>query len=300
MAMARIVETAHAKVNLTLSVRGRRPDGYHDIASLIVFADVGDELTLTTDRPGGLEVAGRFAPALTGENLIARAAAALRARCPDLPMGAVLLDKRLPVAAGLGGGSADAAAFLRAVRRAQPDLTGTVDWQAVASALGADVAVCLSSGPSFVTGIGDQVSPAPPLPDMAAVLACPAVPLDPSKTATVYRALAAPPLDPARPPSARTGPLRSLDAVVALLEAEPNDLRAAALSVMPVIAETEAALAASRGCRAVRLSGSGPTCFGLYDDAMAAQAAAQAIARAYPTWWVVACTLRGLAISSSG
>ncbi len=194
--MTAIREIARAKVNLTLSVLGRRPDGYHEIESLVTFADFGDVVSLEPGPATSVTTRGPFAAAIDGPNLLDRALALLREAAPGLHLGAVTLEKNLPVAAGLGGGSADAAALLRAVRRANPELAGSVPWDAVAARLGADVPVCLAGRPALISGIGQTVQPlAHDLPAMAAVLVNPRQPL---ATAAVYRALDAPPAPPHR------------------------------------------------------------------------------------------------------
>jgi 4-diphosphocytidyl-2-C-methyl-D-erythritol kinase len=177
MASAELIqEHARAKVNLTLEVLGRRPDGYHELASLVAFADVGDVITLVPGgaaggplvggpphQAHGVTVSGPFAGALTnalaGPNLIATTLQRLREACPGLRLGTVHLEKRLPVAAGIGGGSADAAAVLRAVQRANPTLAAAVPWDDIAASLGADVPVCVAQRTTWMTGTGDLLSP---------------------------------------------------------------------------------------------------------------------------------------------
>ena len=173
-----IREIARAKVNLTLSVLGRRSDGYHDIESLVTFADIGDLVTFHPGPDWRITTSGPFAPEIEGSNLLERTLSLLRELDPGLVLGAVELEKNLPVAAGLGGGSADAAALLRAVRAANPARAGRIDWHRLATRLGADVPVCLAGVPALIRGIGDRVEPlAHQLPPLAAVLANPRVPL---------------------------------------------------------------------------------------------------------------------------
>jgi 4-diphosphocytidyl-2-C-methyl-D-erythritol kinase len=138
-------EGASAKINLTLEVRGRRKDGYHEIESLVAFADIGDSVILDTSGKTGVKMSGPFAQHIAGENLADVALQRLAAAEPRLALGTVMLEKRLPVASGIGGGSADAAAVLRAVRRANPGFETAVDWQGIALTLGADVPVCLGN-----------------------------------------------------------------------------------------------------------------------------------------------------------
>ena len=220
--MTAIREIARAKINLTLSIVGRRPDGYHEIESLVTFADLGDGVSLEPGSDARVTTSGPFAAAIDGPNLLEKALALLREIEPGLRLGTVALEKNLPVAAGLGGGSADAAALLRAVRRANPDLAMCVPWDAVAARLGADVPVCLTGKPALISGIGEKVEPLfYDLPPMAAVLVNPRLPLS---TAAVYRALAAPPAPPHRPPPAPPGPFAGLDALIDHMRARGNDL----------------------------------------------------------------------------
>jgi 4-diphosphocytidyl-2-C-methyl-D-erythritol kinase len=283
-----IEETARAKVNLTLQVLGRRPDGYHQLASVVAFASVGDVITLNVGPTTGVTVSGPFSPQLPTEILVTRTLELLRAHEPRLVLGTVHLDKRLPIAAGIGGGSADAAAVLRAARRANPNFAGTVAWHALAAKLGADVPVCLANTLTFMTGLGDvlHVMPALAVP-LAAVLVNPrsAVPAD--KTAQIFRALQAPPLPPGKN---ATDPPRIRDSgdVVTAITTFGNDLETAASSVMPAVGDVLTALRAMPGCQAAAMSGSGPTCYGLFRDADAAAATLRA---AHPAWWIEAVTL---------
>lgn len=306
-----IREIARAKINLTLRVLGRRPDGYHDIESLVTFAGVGDRVTLDPGRDLALEVGGPFAGDIEGPNLIERALALLRETGGGLMLGAVALEKNLPVAAGLGGGSADAAALLRAVRRANPELAGVVPWDEIALSLGADVPVCLAGQPAIMRGIGERMEllgrTAPqPLP---VVLANPGLPLS---TARVFAALSAGPLSPRlrgegrhkarlRPVSAPhpsplpteergegAGAFADLPPLVAYVRTIGNDLELPAIALLPVITEVKAALAEQAGCLISAMSGSGPTCFGLFQDAASAARAAADLTSRQPGWWVAA------------
>jgi 4-diphosphocytidyl-2-C-methyl-D-erythritol kinase len=284
-------ERARAKINLTLSVLGRRPDGYHELESLVSFADVADTLTLRTGPDCRITVRGPFAADIEGPNLLERALALLRECDTGLRLGPVELEKNLPVAAGLGGGSADAAALLRAVRRANPERAEQVPWHEVAARLGADVPVCLLGKPALMRGIGDRIEPLGrdnPLPPMAAVLVNPRVPLS---TAEVFRTLSAGPT-PADVSGTEQG-LRFSDfaSLVDYMRQRGNDLERPATALLPVIAEIEAAIAATPGCRLAALSGSGPTCFGIYATEAEAGRAAQALSAATPGYWIVAARL---------
>jgi 4-diphosphocytidyl-2-C-methyl-D-erythritol kinase len=291
-----LTEPAFAKVNLTLRVLRRRADGYHDIDSLLVYADLADRLSL---KPGGdleLTVHGPTAGAAGSlvDNLVLKAAGALAARVPTLQLGAFALDKRLPVAAGLGGGSADAAAALRLLARANGILLDDPRLTDAARASGADVPVCLDPRPRRMQGIGDVLSPPLTLPSLPAVLVNPGVSLS---TKDVFDALAISesakeqPLDRAVPPNEQA-------ALLSYLAVRPNDLEGPAIALAPMIADVLAALRAVPGCRLARMSGSGATCFGLFDDLQAAETAAAALRQSHPSWWVQATELQGYAQGS--
>ena len=232
-----------------------------------------------TPRPQcRVTVCGPFARDIDGANLLETALGLLRELDAGLQLGAVLLEKNLPVAAGLGGGSADAAALLRAVRRANPDRAGAVAWHELAARLGADVPVCLAGAPALIWGIGDKVEPlgaAHGLPGMAAVLVNPRLPLP---TAQVYRALAAGPAPAGRQPPAPPGRFVDLASLVDLMRRRGNDLERPATALLPAVADIKAALAAQPGCCIAAMSGSGPTCFGIFADAASAASAAAALA----------------------
>lgn len=287
--MTRLTEIARAKVNLTLGVRGRRPDGFHDLASLVAFADVGDVLSLDANGREGVTVLGPFAPTLSGENLVALALARARERAPELTTGHVTLDKRLPIAAGIGGGSADAGAVLRLLRRLNP--ASEANWRAIAGRLGADVPVCFENRAAFMTGTGDSLVHCNELPPLHTVLVNPLVPVPDDKTAQVFRRLSAPMLPAGRPDAKPPGPFATAAQLIGYMARHGNDLEPPARALVPAIADVLAALDQSAGCRMSRLSGGGPTCFGLYDTAHGAEAAALSISRAHPSWWVAATVL---------
>ena len=293
MPASALVARAPAKINLTLHVLGRRPgDGYHVLESLVAFAGVADALTLAPGPALTLAVSGPTAgPAgPDGDNLVVRAARALAGHVPGLRTGAFRLVKHLPVAAGIGGGSSDAAAALRLLARANglaPDHPALI---AAARETGADVPVCLSPHARMMRGAGESLGPALALPRLPAVLVNPGVPV---ATAPVFRALgraareagAGGPDHPAVAPGLRASDL------LALLREARNDLEPPALTVAPVVGEVLAALRALPGCRLARMSGSGATCFALFDGPGAAEGAARALARARPGWWVRATAL---------
>jgi 4-diphosphocytidyl-2-C-methyl-D-erythritol kinase len=281
-------ETAQAKVNLTLQVLGRRHDSYHELLSLVAFAGAGDEVELEPDAPLGLSLDGPFAEALGGDNLILAAAGLAKALKPNVKLGHFRLLKRLPVAAGLGGGSADAAAALRLIARASGGELAAADCAEIAMSLGSDVSVCLTSKPAVVTGRGETVTPVPGFPSCAVLLANPRLPL---ATAPVYAALRAEPL--AMPPSAVEAPDFSDDfeALIAYLLPRGNDLERPAAGLVPEIREVLASLAALDGARIARLSGSGPTCFALFATEAEAKRGAAGLAASHPSWWIVPSAL---------
>ncbi|HET6183731.1 MAG TPA: 4-(cytidine 5'-diphospho)-2-C-methyl-D-erythritol kinase [Acetobacteraceae bacterium] len=272
-------ESARAKVNLYLHVTGRRADGYHLLDSLVVFAEAADTLALDdAAAPLSLAVEGPFAAALeaAADNLVLRAARALSAAASLPARGALRLRKTLPVASGIGGGSADAAATLRLLCRAWGIAGDATDLHGVALALGADVPVCLAGVPARMAGIGEDVSPAPEIPAGGLVLANPGVPVP---TQAVFRARTGP-FSPAVPLPGLWGSIADL---AAFLAGTRNDLEPAAIGLCPEIGCVLAALRAVPGCRFARMSGSGATCFGLFDTDAEARAAAAALRR--PGWW---------------
>ena len=283
-----LTETARAKVNLTLRVLGRRPDGYHELESLVAFADVGDEVTLRLGAFPGVTVSGPFARAIEGENIVARALRSLAEVVPGLKLGAVDIEKRLPVAAGIGGGSADAAAALRAVRRANPAAASSVDWAGLAALLGADVPVCLGSTPQLMWGIGRETAEVPALPMLPAVLVNPGVPL---ATGDVFHSLGAPPAPVRASAPEVPAAFPDMAAMAAYLRAHGNDLEPAAMALCPAIGLVLAELRSQPGVVLTRMSGSGPTCFAILETDAAAAAVARRIRDRHSGWWVVSTTL---------
>jgi 4-diphosphocytidyl-2-C-methyl-D-erythritol kinase len=270
---------APAKVNLTLHVTGQRADGYHLLDSLVAFADVGDRVTLAMAEAPSFRVTGPFAAEVPSDagNLVLRAA---RLCAPDRSL-AIGLEKVLPPASGIGGGSADAAAVARGVAAL---FGGSVDPGALL-ALGADVPMCLASGPARVGGIGERIAPVAGLPPLAAVLVNP---LRPMPTPPVFAALARkdnPPMPDPFPDFA--GP----DDLIGWLAAQRNDLEAPAAAILPELSGVLAALGACEGARLARMSGSGATCFALFDDEGAAALAADRLGASHPGWWVRAAVL---------
>ncbi len=285
-----VTERAPAKINLTLEVRGRRPDGYHELLSLVAFAGIADVVSLDTEGPAGVRVSGPFQTEITGPNLLETALLLLRERVPGLVLGAVDLEKRLPVASGIGGGSADAAALLRAAAKANPELRDQVDWRGLAARLGADVAVCLENRASWMSGAGEVVEPlAEPLPALNVVLVNPRALVPADKTAQVFQKLAAPPhTDGVRPVKAEKRSFGSRADLLAFLAANGNDLEAAAIAVVPALVRVMTGLGRLPKIEMARLSGAGPTCCGIFPSAAAAEVAAAALKSAQPEWWVEA------------
>jgi 4-diphosphocytidyl-2-C-methyl-D-erythritol kinase len=278
------VERALAKVNLTLRVIGRRPDGYHDLESLVVFASVGDALMLLPGPRLLLTVRGPTAGSsgALADNLVLKAANALAERVKGLRCGRFVLAKRLPVAAGLGGGSADAAAALRLLALRNHLALDDERLREAARVTGADVPVCLDPRPRLMSGIGNLLSPPLELPRLAAVLVNPRVAVP---TKGVFERLSAPRVVLAakvsedNPPPDRAG-------LINYLADRGNDLESPAIALQPVVAEVLEALRRLSGCRMARMSGSGATCFALFDNAKAAATAARALRERQPGWWV--------------
>jgi 4-diphosphocytidyl-2-C-methyl-D-erythritol kinase len=294
--MPALVEEGRAKVNLTLRVVARRGDGYHDLESVVAFADCADRLTLTPGAELSLQMSGPLAQACgaTSDNLVLKAARLLAERVPDMKAGSFTLDKVLPVAAGIGGGSADAAAALRLLAQLNglsPDDERIIE---VAELTGADVPVCVASQACVMTGVGESLQPLA-LPKMPCVMVNPGVPV---ATRDVFDAL-----------GLRNGELlvgatdvllqdrswpetdaSTAEWIEAFVEVG-NDLEAPAARIQPVITEVLSALGESAGVKLVRMSGSGATCFAIFADDATAQRAAEKIKRDHAAWWVHAGTL---------
>jgi 4-diphosphocytidyl-2-C-methyl-D-erythritol kinase len=273
-------EAAPAKVNLHLHVVGRRTDGYHLLDSLVVFADIGDQLSISPAGSLSLAVTGPFAADLAPDpdNLVLRAAKALASEAGQPATGALVLQKNLPIASGIGGGSADAAATLRLLCRVWGIAPPASRLTAIAQALGADVPVCLASRPALMSGIGEQLAPARPLPDLGLLLVNPGVAV---ATQAVFRARATSFSAPADFPATGWPDIQSF---IAALDETRNDLEPAARALAPQVGTVLDGLITTPGCLLARMSGSGATCFGLFASPSAAQQAAHSMAR--PGWWV--------------
>jgi 4-diphosphocytidyl-2-C-methyl-D-erythritol kinase len=287
--MSSATRLAPAKVNLFLHVGPLEADGYHPLSSLVAFADVGDQVTVERADRLSLAVTGPFSRALEGEgdNLVLRAMRALGAAAgigePGLRIG---LDKQLPVAAGLGGGSSDAGAALKLVRDYLDLPLDDAALADIAAALGADGPMCLHARTAWAGGRGDVLTFEPGLPPLPALLVNPGAP---SSTGAVYRAFDArrsPPLE-APPPPTDWDPA----SVVAWLAGQRNDLQAPAITLAPAIGEAMEAAAGLPGVRLVRMSGSGATVFALFDSLAETTDAARRLKTLQPHWWIRPTTL---------
>ncbi|HWM47346.1 MAG TPA: 4-(cytidine 5'-diphospho)-2-C-methyl-D-erythritol kinase [Xanthobacteraceae bacterium] len=284
LAAAALIESAFAKINLTLRIVGRRGDGYHDLESLVCFASLADRLELRVDAPLELRVSGPMAvhAGALEDNLVLRAARALDLRVKDLRLGRFVLIKRLPVGAGLGGGSSDAAAALRLLARANGLTLDDERVREAARETGADVPVCLDPRARWMRGTGDILSEPVAVPRMFALLVHPSLPL---ATRDVFTELAAPPR-----PEPGDGDVPPVPAArkdfAAFLAGHGNDLEAPAIRLAPIIDDVLMLLREQPGCVLARMSGSGSTCFGVFATRSASVIAARAIADLHPAWWV--------------
>jgi 4-diphosphocytidyl-2-C-methyl-D-erythritol kinase len=279
---------ARAKINLYLHVVGRRADGFHLLDSLVVFAETGDEIVVAPSDRLVLKIVGPFSGKLApdDDNLVLRAARGLRDLAGVTAGAAIILTKNLPVASGIGGGSADAAATLHALMalwNVAPDRTAL---ERLALSLGADVPVCLAGRPSFMGGIGEEIAPVGDLPEAHLLLVNPGIA---TPTPAVFKARQG-----GFSPAGRWAePPKDAGALAAALKERGNDLTAAAITVTPPIRDVLDAIAQTEGCLLARLSGSGATCFGIYATQAEAEAAGDAILAANPAWWAVAARIAG-------
>jgi 4-diphosphocytidyl-2-C-methyl-D-erythritol kinase len=291
-----LVEFAPAKINLTLRITGRRADGYHELESLVTFAAPCDRLKLQPGEALSLSLSGPTAAAAgpTPDNLVLKAARALADQVSGLVTGRFELEKILPVAAGIGGGSSDAAAALRLLARANNLPLTDARLLASACRTGADVPVCLDPRPRVMRGIGEILSAALRLPPLSAVLINPGVAVP---TREVFAALAAmrggrfAAQDLVAGEIERAQEIASAAALITLLARSGNDLEEPAISLQPVIGRALAALRALPECKLARMSGSGATCFGLIERG--AEDAARRLRERFPDWWITATVLGG-------
>lgn len=284
-------ERAPAKINLTLHVVGRRPDLYHELESLVAFSRSGDSLSLVPGEEFKLHVGGPMAEA-SGDpekNLVLKAARNLAGRIEGLRLGAFSLTKNLPVAAGIGGGSSDAAAALRLLARANDLTEGDPRLLDAAQATGADVPVCLAARARMMTGVGERLGPVLQLPPLPTLIVNPRWPLETKAVFAKMKIAAGAHTDFGPHPQITSG--LSYEALLAALRKGRNDMEDAACVLAPVIVDVLAVLAAAPGCRLARMSGSGTTCFGIFANCRAVARAKKAILEAHPDWWVKAAML---------
>jgi len=295
-------EAACAKINLTLDVLSRRLDGYHQLSSLVAFATIADRVLLEPGAPEGLVLSGPGAAALHGsvgthaDNLVMRARARLQERFPDLRSGRFILEKHLPVASGVGGGSADAAAALRLLARLNAIPQDAPALYEAAAEIGADVPVCVAGRTRMMGGIGDELGPPLEMPRLPALLVNPGIT---APTPEVFRTLGLAPGE-AFDASCHAGEgfgrraWPSGDDVagwMALIASGRNDLAQPAERLHPVIAQYRRALTACPGCMVARMSGSGATLFGLFIDDDARKSAAQVLRECHPRAWIAECVI---------
>lgn len=287
-----LASRAPAKINLTLHIEGRRPDGYHELQSLVAFAGAGDYLSFAPAEYFDLTLEGptAFEAGDGGDNLVARVERALRTEKPGLISGAFHLVKRLPVAAGIGGGSSDAAAALRLLARANGLAADDPAIYAAARQTGADIPVCIDPRAKMMGGVGERLGSPLALPPLFAVLINPRVPVE---TRAVFQKLGLRPgesLGYGPHPAIASG--MDFESLLRALKKGRNDMEDAACVLAPVVGHVLAVLSGARGCRLARMSGSGATCFALFESCRQAGAAAKAISRGHPDWWVKATLLR--------
>ncbi|MBV8183639.1 MAG: 4-(cytidine 5'-diphospho)-2-C-methyl-D-erythritol kinase [Hyphomicrobiales bacterium] len=280
-----LVEFAPAKINLTLAVERRRPDGFHNLASLVAFASIGDELSLAPDEELSLQVTGPFAEAAGAPdaNLVLKATRALARRVPNLRQGRFALVKHLPVAAGLGGGSADAAAALRLLAKLNGLALKSAPITKAAQETGSDVPICLFGECRMMSGRGEILGPKLRTPLLSAVLVNPGVQLE---TARVFAAFAQKSNTNASPQFVPPAPLSPPAKWLTAITRCGNDLESAAIGLAPAVRDASLRLRSQPGCVLARMTGSGTTVFGLFEDELHAAIAAETITTFEPQWWV--------------
>lgn len=271
---------APAKINLFLHITGKREDGYHTLQSLMTFVDVGDDLAFVPQENFEVEVKGPFAASLpqAQDNLINKAARLLSEEYKTPLQGKIILTKNLPTASGIGGGSADAAGALRGLTKLWSLPEDMARLQKLAAQLGADVPACIESKTVWVEGVGEKLTPVPHMPPLYFALVNPLVPV---ATAEAFKKFHG------RFSQSRLFP-GERGMTVADLKTRRNDLMEAALALAPVVRDVLTGISGTEDCLLSRLSGSGATCFGLYKDLAAAQAAAEAVKSEHPDWWTAA------------
>jgi 4-diphosphocytidyl-2-C-methyl-D-erythritol kinase len=287
--MSRLQTSAPAKVNLTLRVLMQRPDGYHELASLVAFATVGDDLSLEPAAAIGLEVGGPMAPAagIKSDNLVLRAARAFAERVPGRQAGHFVLTKNLPSGAGLGGGSSDAAAALRLLAELNGLATDDPRIVDAAMTVGADVPACMDPRARLIHGIGDQLSPPIDLPALDAVIVFPGTGV---ATSDVFRAHMSTGAEHGRYLPSQIPTHRA--ALLEFLAHESNDLENAATQLVPAIRDARRVIERTEGAEITRMTGSGSAVFAIYGNAEASSQAAARIRDERPEWWVATTKLR--------
>jgi 4-diphosphocytidyl-2-C-methyl-D-erythritol kinase len=284
-----LIERAPAKINLTLHIVGRRADGWHRLESLVAFSRAGDLLSFTEGDSLRLSVEGPTAAAAgdVAGNIVLRAARHFGESFPGAKLGSFHLIKRLPVAAGIGGGSSDAAAALRLLARANGVGLDDERLLAAARSTGADVSVCIASRARTMRGLGEELGALLKLPSLFGLIVNPGAPLESRR---VYAAMnIAPGADTGFGAHPRLSPGMHAEDLIATLRKGRNDMESAACRLAPIIGDVLAVLSAAPGCRLARMSGSGATCFALFKSCRAAARARKAILRAHPDWWVKSC-----------
>lgn len=284
-------DLAPAKINLFLHVLGRRADGYHSLESLVSFADIGDDLALDPGPALSLVIDGPMAAGLATEddNLVLRAGRLFAEAFPEAGTGRFHLTKNLPVASGIGGGSSDAAAALRLLASANKIEPFDPKIMNCARALGADVPVCLETRPRLMRGIGHELGPVLSFLDQPAVLINPGVALE---TRAVFAALGLKPGERHVPPGTVDIPIAGMGALLRLRTASRNHLEPPARKLASKISRVIDALDRQPGCRLARMSGSGATCFALFESDASAQDAADSIKAIHYRWWVRPCRIQ--------
>jgi 4-diphosphocytidyl-2-C-methyl-D-erythritol kinase len=278
---------APAKVNLFLHITGKRPDGYHLLESLVSFSSVHDTVSVQEADTITLEITGRFAPLLQHDvhkNIIVKAARLLAEKAGILKGAAILLEKELPVAAGIGGGSSDAAAVLKLLSQLWELSLTKEEMQQIALTLGADVPMCYSGKPAFISGIGENITVIPSMPILPALLVNP---LQSVSTPEVFKAG----VQQFSPSSPITTIPQEHGEFIRFLRTTHNDLEAPAITLLPLITQQLRIIQSQPGCLLSRMSGSGATCFGLFSTMEEAGTAAQIISSNHPEWWVKATLL---------
>lgn len=278
--------SAPAKLNLFLHITGRREDGYHTLQSVMVFVNTGDELKLSPHDSLYIDIEGPFAEPLDKpqDNLVYKAAQLLAAQYKIPARAKIILTKNLPVASGIGGGSSDAAATLKGLIKLWNLPDDALLLQKLALQLGADVPACLYKKPVWAEGIGEKLTALPDMPDLHFVLVNPLVP---TPTPLVFQQFGS----RFSTPLQFSGRRKSTAEWIADLKIYRNDLTDAASAITPVIRDVLAALGRTKGCLLHRLSGSGATCFGIYSTAEDSKAAARALEKSHPDWWVTAADM---------